>query len=58
MNHPTSRQDEAATPPSNDPETGRPRTALEAVRRKLEEHSALEDLGPLFGPEAQGRRQS
>lgn len=33
---------------------GQPRGSLEAMRQQLEQHSALEDLGPLFGPKAQG----
>jgi hypothetical protein len=32
-----------------------PRGRLDALRRELERHSALEDLGPLFGPQAQGQ---
>ncbi len=31
------------------------RSTLGAMRRRLEEHPALEDLGPLFGPQAQGQ---
>jgi hypothetical protein len=31
---------------------------LRAMERKLRQHSALEDLGPLFGPEAQGQARS
>jgi hypothetical protein len=30
---------------------------LRAMEQKLRQHSALEDLGPLFGPEAQGQGQ-
>ena len=33
-----------------------PRGPLDAMRRQLEQHSALEDLGPLFGPQAQVQR--
>ncbi|CAK6701063.1 hypothetical protein VB734_08295 [Synechococcus sp. BA-124 BA4] len=33
----------------------KPQGPLDAMRRQLEEHSALEDLGPLFGPQAQGQ---
>jgi hypothetical protein len=29
--------------------------SLQAMRRQLEQHAALADLGPLFGPQAQGR---
>lgn len=36
------------------PPASKPPGHLEAMRRKLEEHSPLEDLGPLFGPQAQG----
>ena len=37
------------------PSGGRPRrNTVGAMRRLLEEHSPLEDLGPLFGTEAQG----
>lgn len=32
-----------------------PRGSLDAMRRQLEQHSALEELGPLFGPKAQGQ---
>lgn len=32
--------------------------SLRAMERQLRQHSALEDLGPLFGPEAQGRAGS
>jgi hypothetical protein len=32
------------------------REALSDMQERLRRHSALEDLGPLFGPEAQGRR--
>jgi len=28
---------------------------LDAMRQRLQEHSALEDLGHLFGPQAQGQ---
>jgi hypothetical protein len=28
---------------------------LDAMRQRLQEHSALEDLGPLFGRKAQGQ---
>ena len=35
--------------------SGKPRGTLDAMRRQLEQHSALEDLGPLFGPKAQGQ---
>ncbi|MFQ6539105.1 MULTISPECIES: hypothetical protein [Aphanothece] len=31
---------------------------LETMRRRLRSHSPLEDLGPLFGPEAQGRGEN
>ena len=42
-----------ASPGSTVPE--KPRGTLDAMRRQLEQHSALEDLGPLFGPQAQGQ---
>ncbi len=32
--------------------------ALEAMQQRLQRHSALEDLGPLFAPEAQGLQPS
>ncbi len=35
--------------------SGKPRGTLDTMRQQLEQHSALEDLGPLFGPKAQGR---
>jgi hypothetical protein len=54
MNDPTSCQDEATKRPSEASEARKPRSPLEAIRHQLEEHSALEELGPLFGPEAQG----
>lgn len=31
------------------------RLTLRAMEQKLRQHSALEDLGPLFGPEARGQ---
>jgi hypothetical protein len=31
---------------------------LRAMEQQLRQHSALEDLGPLFGPEAQGQAGS
>jgi hypothetical protein len=43
------------TTPPEAPETRKPQGPLEAMRRQLQEHSALEDLGPLLGPEAQGK---
>jgi len=55
MNDPIGRQDESAPPPSEAQEAGKPHSTLEAMRRQLEEHSPLEDLGPLFGPKAQGK---
>ena len=32
--------------------------ALAGMEEQLRQHSALEDLGPLFGPKAQGRQSS
>lgn len=55
MSNSTHRQAEKAETPSEAPATGKRRSTLEVMRRKLEEHSPLEELGPLFGPEAQGR---
>ena len=42
-----------ASPKSPAPE--KPRRPLDAMRRQLEHHSALKDLGPLFGPKALGQ---
>ncbi len=56
MNDPTTGHGETEAPPPDAAETGKPQNTLEAMRRQLVEHSALEDLGPLFGPEAQGKR--
>jgi hypothetical protein len=53
MNEPTTGQDEKATPPSDSSGARKPQGQLETMRRQLQDHSALEDLGPLFGPEAQ-----
>jgi hypothetical protein len=55
MSDSTHRQTEKAETPSEAPATGKRRSTLEVMRRRLEEHSPLEELGPLFGPEAQGR---
>ncbi len=52
---------QAGGAPGNEPTTPpRQGLSLEGALREMEvqlhHHSALEDLGPLFGPEAQGRR--
>ena len=49
---PHHEQEGTASPESASP--GKPQGPLDAMRRQLEQHSALEDLGPLFGPKAQG----
>jgi len=41
-------------PGAESPAPEQPRGPLDAMRRQLEQHSALEDLGPLFGPQDQG----
>ncbi|MGB5133896.1 MAG: hypothetical protein WBN89_01830 [Prochlorococcaceae cyanobacterium] len=43
---------------NRDPQQRRPdlSTTLRGMEQRLRRHSALEDLGPLFGPEAQGRQ--
>jgi hypothetical protein len=42
---------------SSTPEyTANPAPALAGMAKRLRRHSALEDLGPLFGPKAQGRQ--
>jgi hypothetical protein len=53
-------QDERSKPMTRErPETGGEAAArLEALKRRLREHSPLEDLGPLFGPEARGEKPS
>ena len=50
---PHHEQEGTASPESTAAE--KPRGTLAAMRRQLEQHSALEDLGPLFGPEAFGQ---
>jgi hypothetical protein len=47
-------QEGMASPESSAPPE-EPRGTIEAMRQQLEQHSALEDLGPLFGPEANGQ---
>jgi peptide deformylase len=42
-------------PGTESPRPRKPHGTLEAMRRQLEQHSALEDLGPLFAPEAGGQ---
>ena len=49
---PHNQQEGTASPKSAPPE--KPLGILDAMRLQLEQHSALEDLGPLFGPQAQG----
>ena len=49
---PHHEQKGTASPQSTAPE--KPRGTLAAMRRQLEQHSALEDLGPLFDLQAQG----
>jgi hypothetical protein len=51
--YPHHEQEGTASPESAPPEE--PRGTLEVMRRQLEQHSPLEDLGPLFGPQAQGQ---
>ena len=41
-------------PSTGSPAHEKPPAMLEAMRQQLKQHSALEDLGPLFGPKAQG----
>lgn len=55
MRDTTDRDEESASPPHDPPEAGETRATLEAMRRRLRQHSALEDPGSLFSPEAQGR---
>jgi hypothetical protein len=52
MNDHTTGQDEKARPPSDSSGARKPQGPLETMRRQLQEHSTLEDLRPLFGPEA------
>lgn len=50
---PTASGHESETPrEAPQPASG---SALEAMRRRLLEHSPLEDLGPLFSPQARGQ---
>ncbi len=44
---------EPTTPPRQGPSL---EGALHEMEVQLRQHSALEELGPLFGPEAQGHR--
>lgn len=55
MNNANSREEQTAKTPSEAPGHEELRGPLEAMRRRLAEHSPLEDLGPLFGPKARGQ---
>ncbi len=46
-------EQEGTVSPESAP-AGEQRGTRDAMRRQLEQHSALEDLGPLFGPKAWG----
>ncbi len=58
MRQPSARQTDPGAAGHSQPQRERAGTAeataaaLEGLRQRLVEHSALEDLGPLFAPEA------
>ncbi|MFO8236999.1 MAG: hypothetical protein R6U00_01845 [Prochlorococcaceae cyanobacterium] len=61
MADPSQSRSKARREPLDDPPPPGPRrrhdlnATLKRIERELRRHSSLEDLGPLFGPQAQGR---
>ena len=58
MGDATDRDQDAVGLPRDATEINEARATLEAMGRRLRQHSPLEELGPLFAPEARGEKRA